>query len=331
MPHHPFRRPGSRNWWIDVKVKGRKRIRRSAGTTDKAKAQALAVRIEAQEWERLTNGDRSSLTFAEAVTLYLADGHSDQFLAPLVKHFKNTKVMAIRPGHIRSAARVLYPQAKPSTWNRQVIVPARAVINSAADKDLAAYIKVKSFPELRTAKPLPADDWLPRFMTAAESALAAMALFMRITGSRIGQAIALDWKAMDLASAQAIIPAAKKHPERIAELTPQLVALLANLPGERRGLVFGFEKRWMVYRHWKAACKRAGIPYVPTHPAGRKSFATTMARRGVDPKTAAVRGGWKSVRLMLEIYTEANVKPGLISDVFGTFESQPAPKNSKTG
>ncbi len=136
---------------------------------------------------RLINGDRASLTFAEAALIYVDDGHRDLYLAPLIRHFRDQPVAAITAGHIRAAARVLYPEARPATWNRQVITPARAIIN---------------------------------------------------------------------------------------------------------------------------------------HAAGRRGFATAMARAGVDAKTAAVRGGWRSVRLMLDIYTEANTTEGLIAEVFGTFESQ---------
>jgi integrase len=319
MPHHIYKKEGKRNWWIDIKVKGRKRIRRSSGTTDEKKAKAIAKAIEAREWERLTKGDPATLTFSEAVMHYIADGRSDLYLAPLVAHFKDRLVAGIGDGDIKAAAVAIYPGRKPATWNRQVLTPARAVINHAASKKLAAYIKVKSFLEMKPVRKAPPADWLPRFLPHAEPRLAALALFMRVTAARIGQATALEWSALDLARGLAIIPTAKNHPERVAELTPQLVAMLANLDGDRQGRVFGFSSRWQVYGPWKAACAAAGIPYVPTHRTGRRAFATTMARSGIDAKTAAVRGGWKSVRLMLDIYTDADETPGLISQVFGDF------------
>lgn len=68
--------------------------------------------------------------------IYVNDGKPDAFTVPLVKHFKDRKIADIGPGDIQAAARALYPRAKPATWNRQVIVPARAIINHAAGKNL---------------------------------------------------------------------------------------------------------------------------------------------------------------------------------------------------
>lgn len=247
--------------------------------------------------------------------MYADDGKSRQYTAALVQHFRDRKVADIGPGDIRAAASVIYPDAKPATWNRQVIVPARAIINHAASKNLAAYIRVKNFKELRPFRRAPSADWLPAFMAHADNRTAALALFMRITAARIGQAISLEWDAVDLQRAMALIPAAKGYPEQEAALTPEMVALLANLKkGER---VFGYEHRWSVYKPWKAACEAARIPYVSPHSAGRRAFATAMRAAGVDPKTAAKRGRWASIRLMLDVYTDADENPDLINEVFG--------------
>ena len=330
MPHHLLKRPGSGNWWLDIKVKGRQRIRRSSGTPERKTAEAIAERIEAAEWGRLIHGDSASLTFAEAVLMYVDDGKSGLFTAPLVKHFRNARVMDIGPEDIRGAGRILYPDAKPATWNRQVVVPARAIINHAAGKRLAAYIKVKNFPEMRPVRKAPSGDWLPALLASAATPkrIAALALLMRVTAARIGQALRMEWSAVDLSRGVVVVPHAKGYPERQARLTAEAVALLANLDGERQGRVFGWEGRSAVYKPWKAACKAAGIAYVTPHPAGRYGFATAMRAKGIDPKTAASRGGWKSVRLMLDIYAGEDENPDLIEDVFGTFESQPTCKEN---
>jgi integrase len=328
MPHNVYRRPGSDNWWIDIQVKGRKRLRRSAGTTDEGRAKALAERLEAQEWNRLLHGDTATLTFAEAVIIYVDDGKPEAFLAPLVKHFKDRLVASIGPEDIKAAAKVLYPDAKPATWNRQVVVPARAVINHAAGKRLASYIRVKTFKELRPVRKAPAADWLPAFMAHANPRIAALALFMRVTAARIGQAIEMRWGAVDLQSGQAIIPAAKGFPERLARLTPELVALLANLE-KGKGPVFGYQHHWSIYKPWRKACEDAGIPVVMPHTAGRRAFATAMRAAGVDPKTAAARGGWASIRLMLDVYAGEDEDPGLIDRVFGTAPEKPKRRKRK--
>lgn len=321
MPYRKYTRKGSPNIWLSIKIKGRRRIRRSAGTADGKIADALAQRIEAKEWSRLIHGDPASLTFAEAVMIYVDDGHDARFTAPLVAHFKDMPLSDMKPGHIRTAARSIYPDAKSATWNRQVIVPARAVINHAASKGLAQFIKVDRFPELRPVRKAPEAHWLPGFLAHAEPRLACLALFMRTTAARIGQTIALEWNALDLAAGTAIIPPAKGYPERKAFLPPDVVARLANL-NRGRGPVFGFVNRWEVYRPWRETCAAASIPYIGPHSAGRRAFATAMSRAGVDPKTAAELGGWKSMRLMLEVYTDSAASPEVINRVFGTNQTQ---------
>ena len=335
MPHHVYKPKGSINWHISVKIKGRNRIRRSSGTPDKAKAQAIASRIEAREWKHLTEGDRAATTFSDAVMDYVSDGKSAGFLLKLVKHFKDTPLIDIKAGHIRSAARVIYPDAKAATWNRQVITPARAVINHAASKGIVPHIIVESFPVQSVPRRDPGKAWMAAFLGSAKPRLGALMLFMRTTGTPIGQALGLTWQDFDLQNAVVAIPERNKgkgYPARLAELTPQLVALLAALEGPRLGQVFGYKARGSgLYKAIRKACADAKIDYVPTHPVGRRGFFTTMHRAGIDVKTASRRGGLASTRLALEVYTDDDEQVGLIGDVFGTFETKtPMVKQGKS-
>jgi integrase len=268
------------------------------------------------------------LTFAEAVMLYEGAGKDATYLVPLVRHFRDTLLKNINGGTIRSAARVLYPNCSPATWNRQVITPTRAVINHAAENGLGNHIRVKSFPELAPVRRAVDRDWLDKFTKNVEPRIGALELLMHCTGARLGQAIALDWSKVDLARAEAIIPSAKRYPERLAHLTPEVVASLANLKS-RKGRVFGYEHRWSVYKPWKRACKAANIIYVPPHQAGRHTFATEMiVRNNRDARTTAELGGWKSVKLLLDRYVHPENAKGTINAVFGTKSSQSLPPNS---
>lgn len=318
-----YQRPGSPNWYASITVPGRDRLRTSCRTPIKKRARKFAEAIEQKEWDRRTTGDGKTLTFAEAVMLYRKDGKPTQYLKPLVRYFKNQTIDSIKPGHIKAAAAAIYPGANPATWNRQAVTPARAVINHAAERGLTHNIKVRRFHESRPIRKAPAADWLPAFMAAAPPRIAALALFMRVTAARVGQAIEMEWESVDLSEGIAIVPAAKGHPERRAFLTPECVAALANIEGKRTGRVFGFRSRRRVYDPWRATCEAAGIPYVSTHSAGRRAFATEMARAHIDPKTAADLGGWKSVRIMLDIYTDSAASREVVNRVFsGSMASQ---------
>lgn len=260
--------------------------------------------------------------------MYKSAGKPQDYLVPLLDHFKERKVVTIAPGEIKEAAQKLYPGASPATWNRNGIVPARAVINHCAELRKCPYIRVKMFKESPPAKRAVNAQWVKKFCTNAETPyIAALEYLMWTTAARITQAITRTWEDDVLLNDALIrIPAAKGFPERWAHLTPEMVSMLANLPGEKKGRIFGYAHRWSVYEPWKRTCERANIPYIPPHQAGRHSFFTeTIARNKVDPTTAAELGGSASPELLFKTYvhTEDDTR-SVIEDVFGTKRSQRA-------
>jgi hypothetical protein len=331
-----YRRKGSPNWWYGFTVPGRERVRRSSGTPVKAIARRLADNEEEKEWERRADGDAVALTFYEAAMIYKQAGKPADHLPRLIRHFKETRVGMIKPGDIQQAARILYPGLSPATWNRQAIVPARAVINHAAELGMCGHMKVRLFRHSSPVRRAVDGDWLSRFREHAPEHLGTLALFMACTGARIGQAIKITWDKMSLSDGEATIPPAKGYPERVAYLPAELVASLANIRSRvhrlrrhrGRELVFGLTSRSSVYRQWRAACAKAGIPYVPTHQAGRHTFFTEMiVRNGIDPKTAGDLGGCASPALLLKTYSHPEEPRKVINRVFGTFQAQAGQKS----
>jgi hypothetical protein len=66
-------------------------------------------------------------------------------------------------GSIRQAAIDLYPNAKNSTRNRQVIVPTLAVINHCAELQLCPPLRMKRFKvETKIKKPVTL-EWINAF------------------------------------------------------------------------------------------------------------------------------------------------------------------------
>lgn len=255
---------------------------------------------------------------------YKLDGKSKRFLKPLVRYFAHKRIAAIKPGDILAAAKQIYPKASPATWNRQAVVPARAVINHCAERGMCSHVRVKLFRESPAVKRAVDWVWVTKFVEAASNPrIGALELFMFTTAARISQALALDWQAdIDLQEGTAKIPAAKGFPERLAYLTPEMVVMLANLPGEKKGLVFGYVYRWSVYKLWRETCKNAEIPYIPPHQSGRHSFFTeTIARNKIDPKTAASLGGSASPALLFKTYVHPEKQRSVINTVFGTKQS----------
>lgn len=310
-------------WYACGTIAGR-RVRKSLGTGERRRAEEIAAQLEARLWKGAVYGEGAIRTFEEAALSYLEAGGEGRFLPPLLHHFRGRQIGAIRPGDIVNAALTLYPAASAATRNRQVITPARAVINHAAQLGWCAPIRVRRFAERPVRRTAVDRRWIDRFMAAALAAaprrpanpwLAALALFMFTTGARIGEALALTWADIDLPARRASIRMGKTGGDtRAAALTTEMVVMLANLP--RTAKVFRYASRHSVIKAWRATCARAGIEYVPPHQAGRHSFATALNRAGIDPRTAMEAGGWKSARLYLERYVHTDGRLDRIAAVF---------------
>ncbi|MGA0541055.1 tyrosine-type recombinase/integrase [Neotabrizicola sp. VNH66] len=335
MPLKLARRGDTGIWQCIGTVAGR-RIRRSTGTTERALAQEIAAKIESDEHRQRLYGAEAVATMSQAMLAYLEADKPTRFLNRIAGHWKDTRLSAIKPETIRRAARTLYPDASPATWNRQVIVPTQAVINYAAGLGWCHPIRVKRFPVDPKLKTPATVEWVRAFASQAVvdglPHLAALALFMFATGSRVGQACSLTWNKVDLAACKAVLYTAKPKPwTRIAHLPPELVAAIARIPSNRQGdeTVFGYAERSSLKDPWKNVIKRAGIAYLSPH-CCRHGFATSMLHRGYDVKTVAARGGWKDATVVLRTYAHAQEDQTVTDALFGTNLTQPENQASVT-
>jgi integrase len=315
-------------------VAGR-RLRGSTGTADKARAERIAAETEAEEWKRGLDGPRAVLTFAKASILYRAAGKETRFLEKVEDYWKNTLVKDMTAGAIRQSSLAIYPNAGPATHNRQVITPTRSVINHCAEMELCAPVKVRKFKfEQKIKKPI-LIDWLDAFCAHATPVNAALATFMFATACRISEARRVEWDDIDFQSRTILVRKTKNKKERMPHMPARLLVALANLPRDVKP--FGAPESTL-RRHWDAdieATAKAveGFQRLTFHSC-RHGFATTMLRKGIDPKTAADLGGWDSVPLFIETYAHAMPKAKLSDSLFdepqiGANLTQPKTKTRK--
>lgn len=336
MPLEIYRRGGVWHCRGTVGPAGRrKRIRHSLHTKNKDTAARQAAEIEKKYWDGHFDGPSAILTFAAAARLYRNAGKSDPFLAAVEKYLGHTLVRDITEGAVQSMAKDLYPNAKGSSLNRLVLAPTKAVINHAARSNLCNSLRVQPY-EIDTKVREPATlEWVHKFMESSGPHLGAMALFMFLTGARVGEAVAVQWEDIDLHSATVKIRQSKVNSERVSHLPVPLVVAIANLekiPG--RG-VFGYNRAANLRSAWDGAVLRAGIKRLSPH-CCRHGFATGLLRRGIDVITVAWLGGWKSADLVLRTYGHANKDPRLVDRLLlDTSEAQFATliqeKDTKTG
>jgi len=320
-----------RVWWVKgTRPDNDQYVRESLRTPDEAVAEAKIEEIYREARKRRILGPdapkpEDELTFYEAITRYDAGASEARYLKAIMRRIGKQRVKDITPQAVRKLAKDMYPLASTDTWQRQVVTPVRSVINNAHDLGLCPPIRIRAFDrdervrqdrfrgtDSRQPRSPGSWPWLLAFIEHADPRDAALAYFMFTKGARIGQSIAMTRiHDMDLSAGSLRLPATKGHPAQWVNIAPELVAMISNLPVPYRGLardrVFtlaGTGKSGALYARWRAACKAAGIEYLPPHSAGRHGFGTELiVRQGVDPSSAAAEGRWSSPAVMLKTYS----------------------------
>lgn len=296
------------------------RIRKSLSTRDAKRADELCAQYEAKLWKRHSYGEEAVRTFDEAALSYLQAGHDPRFTKPIIKSFRGRVLGKIAPEEIRQLSRKLYPKAKPATWNRQVIVPARAIINHAAGLKWCGKIAVENFPVAKVRRRSVDRAWVDAFIAQADhdnlSGLAACVLFMWQTAARVSEAARVLPAHVDLGKRIVLLERTKTGEWEVRHITREMMLRLANLELREGQPVFGYSSRFGIGQRMKAVCRRAGIDFVPPHQAGRHSYASNALAMGASLKEVMEGGGWKSARLVLETYAHAEHGGRAIADRF---------------
>jgi len=346
MPLEPYLRGGT--WWAKGRVDYNGRpisnyIRESTGASGESGARDwIAEREDRERRRHLIGEEERPLTFNDALLLYSPTPEMAKYLIPIIKEIGDLRLDRITPGMIRDLGAKLYPDNCTDSWRRWVITPARAVINKANDLGKCPPIRVKGFNEKeriaqdkQRKKPsrieqIPGSwDWLLKFREKAPQRPAALALFMFITGRRVGQSVAMHPDDLDLQNARVRVPGAKGHADEWISIPMELVVELANLKprtprgwnrNDKRNLrVFGYATRCGPLKAWRKACKEAKIPYIPPHAAGRHGFGQEqVVRQGTDAKAVAKYGAWSDTVLLAKTYTHAEDVDSKIHAAFRT-------------
>jgi integrase len=325
MPLKIYRRKGGTVWQYRGTLAGH-RQRGSTGTPDKETAQRIASSIEDKFWKRGLDGKEKGLTWPKAVALYLAAGKSSRFLSKLVKYWGDAKLADINAGSIRQSAMDMYPTAKNSTRNRQVIVPTLAVINHCTELNLCQPVKMKRFKvETKIKKPVTL-EWINDFRASADRPdVGVLAIFLFGTGARISEALSVRWADIDFKGRKVRIRQSKLGNERDAHIPAELLVALANLPRDRRPFAMAYTT---ARDAWTRAVERAEIEPLTFHSC-RHGFATALNDKGVGVKTIAKLGGWKSAQHLFQTYLHSNEDPTLTDRIFGSPSDTPVVFNSK--
>jgi integrase len=314
MPLRVIKRKSTGALTISGTVAGQ-RIQRRAQSDKLALAREEAAAIEAEilrtEWHGERRGARS---FDEALVSYLeAQPRSDSEKRRLsrIRDAMGGDTPLSRAAQQETANRVrekiLRPDAKPGTVQREVVTPIRSVVRHAAAQGWCDPPRLISQPATlgRTLYMLP--DEAERLLASAATHLQPLLVFLIGTGARMTEALELEWRDVDLAGRRAIFWRTKNERRRNVFLPPRVVVALANL-GHRDGRVFvhhggGYTGRDRGYggqikTAWGSALRRSGLDLELTPHDCRHTWATWHYAIHKDLLQLKQDGLWSSVALV---------------------------------
>jgi integrase len=325
-----------KTYWVRGTVRGIS-CYETTGTTEKALAEEYRAQREAELYRQAIHGQKATVSFQRAALSYLeAEERSlaqKSYVAKLVEHFSSIKVNDIEQAQADAAvAAILQPGAAAATKRRNVLGPLIAILHHAARRKWCSHpeFELPSVPKARV-------DWMtPQQYLALEQKsadhLRPMNRFRVCCGARLGEALVLDWRQVDLAAGHAIFLAdeTKNEKQRRALLPPAAIEALASLP-HRKGRVFlrpgpggkgapmepyaDTGGRWggQIKTAWNGACRRAGLgdkvekdgkntfkKWFTPHDL-RDTWATWFYALSKDPILLRDEGSWSDLA-MVEVY-----------------------------
>ena len=210
--------------------------------------------------------------------------------------------------------------AKKTVNNYKAIVSnvfKHAIVQGYADTNPTAFVDVPK--RLKQSKrTLPTDEEIAKVKASVDCEFGFLALFLMYTGCRKGEALALQFKDIDLKNKKIKITKSVyfesdtpkiKQPKTDAGIreVPLLNALIPHLPkGNPNDYVFSPDGtrpygQSTFNRHWKKFQEQSGVDATP-HQL-RHAYATMLYEAGIDEKLAQEIMGHADIATTRNIYT----------------------------
>ncbi len=314
---------------------------RSTGTSQRVKARQRAEEIYQAAYEEAHKpqpGELSDGTFAKAALDYMrhkggrvtpTDGlipahrlkvrANKKYLHPIIERIGLKKLAEIDQALLGWLTEQIYPGRTPATINRQLYTPIIAVMKFAKHPyRLQRPEGHDSLPELD----IPADDWYPAVLRAANPYARAFLIASRMTGRRpdellnrtrdhyvsdTGVLLVWDGKGQQFISLELPEPA-RIAMDALPDIRDEATGAGSVAKGERRtdakrGFLFGTNHKSTMNKWIKDACKEAGVRYHMPKEAGRHAFVTKSLEEGRSLKWVMDAGRWKTLKVVAEKYS----------------------------
>jgi hypothetical protein len=164
----------------------------------------------------------------------------------------------IQPSDIQSLTKDVLPTGKPSTWNQNVIGPARAVINCAAKNEWRGFIKIENFKEDPVIKLHPSDGAAELLMANCEGFQRLYIAAGHYHGLRPSDALAMTWDGVDLKAREFSFIVPKPNKLKTIVMDDDFFIEIAGL-AQDKGHVFPWRNRSGVYNWLTPLCEKLGV------------------------------------------------------------------------
>ncbi len=298
-------------WWVDVVAPNGERIRRTAGTANKALAQEFHDRVKSELWRIARLGEKPQRTWNEAVVRWLKEkSHKatikgDVNLLRWLDPFLGGKDLATisRATLDQITDEKLARGCSNATVNRTLGL-VRAILRRCVNEwewiERAPQVRMLREPTRRIR--FLTHEEAQRLLSELPEHLADMAAFSLATGLRAANVTGLQWKQVDLARQLAWIhPDQAKGRRAIAvPLNVEAMALVRKQVGKHATHVFSFRGQPVVQlstKAWYAALERAGIEDFRWHDL-RHCWASWHVQNGTPLFALQELGGWQSPEMV---------------------------------
>lgn len=310
-----YKRPDSRYWWINATLPNGKRVRESAGTEDRAEAEAYLAKLKLDAYREHHFGIKPNRSWQEAVVRFLAvkatlrDVKGYQGICRRLDHYLGDSMLNQINGDIIWS--IIQGEMKRgnaiATINRHLAV-TRAIMRMARDE----WQWIDSMPKIRLLSgEVERDRWLTRdeadkLIAASPPHLAALIKFALATGCRASEITGLEWNRVDLERRTAWLDKTKNKTPRGVPLNSDAIEVLESVMGQSARYCFTYKgepiKRAITNHAWYAAVERVGLTDLRFHDL-RHTWASWHRQAGTSCDELKDLGGWKS-RQMVDRYAK---------------------------
>lgn len=229
--------------------------------------------------------------------MYLKAGGSGSFLPAVTQEIAHTPIEALKQADIDALAIKLYPTQSNATRDRNVYTPFIAVMNYAAENEycpVRKWRRPKKQEAVRKTRFATVQE-VAAMHKAASPHIRPLIVLLAYTGLRMGEALRLDWKDVDLDKRWLIVRKSKTGKPRGVPLHRAVIRELEGIKDKSGAVITKYQKNKKAYRPLlkggstakrarNAAATKAGIGHITWHDF-RHTCATWMQMAGIARET----------------------------------------------